>query len=92
MIEAIRKVVRNGQITLPAKVREALSIKTGDLLRLEVKNKQLVITPVATVSKHEAYFFSGKSQKAIKESETAVKQNRYSRYRSGQDLKREIEG
>ena len=91
MLEAIRKVVRNGQITLPVQIRKALNIKAGDLLRLEVKNNRLIITPVSAVNKGQAYFFNKKWQKEAEESEAAIKQENYSRYASPKELKKDIE-
>lgn len=37
------KVIRNGQITLPAGLREELDIKEGDYLEAEVKEKEIIL-------------------------------------------------
>ncbi len=92
MFETIRKVVRNGQITLPSSMRKALKINAGDLLRLEVKNNQLIITPVSAVNTQQTQFFSSKWQKAISNSEKAIADHRYSEYNSTEELRKDIEG
>jgi len=92
MLEAIRKVVRNGQITLPAQIRKTLNIKAGDLVRLEVKNNQLIMTPVSAVNTQQTPFFNSKWQKAIIDSEKAINEHRYSEYTSTEELRKDIEG
>lgn len=48
------KVVRNGQITLPAKLREAMNIKEGDYLEIEVEEQgKIVLKPKAMVDKEK---------------------------------------
>ena len=41
------KVVRNGQITLPAEVRKTLMVKEGDYLEASLVNGKVVLTPVS---------------------------------------------
>ena len=41
------KVIRNGQITLPAEAREALRLKEGDYLEAEVVEGEVRLKPVA---------------------------------------------
>ena len=91
MIKAISKVVRNGQLTIPSKIRKVLHIKDGDLVRFDIKDQQLVITPVSIVDKDQTYFFSEKWQTAIKESEKDIQEGKYSKYRSAEELRKDIE-
>ena len=39
------KVVRNGQITIPKKVRSLLGIHEGDFLEIQVSGKSMLIKP-----------------------------------------------
>ena len=48
------KVIRNGQITLPKKIRQALGIEEGDLLEVKLDKSGLVISPKAPVDKELA--------------------------------------
>jgi len=45
------KVIRNGQITLPKALRDALGIKEGDLLEVKLRNSEMTIKPKATIDK-----------------------------------------
>ena len=91
MTEFIGKVNRNGQFTLPSKIRKILHIKEGDLFRFEIKDNKIILTPVSVVDKSQVYFFSKKWQKSIQESEKDIKKGKYSVYHSAEELKKDIE-
>lgn len=40
------QVKKKAQITIPLKIREAVGIAEGDMLDVEVKNKEIVLKPV----------------------------------------------
>ena len=45
------KVLRNGQLTLPAQFRETLELKQGDLLNAELKDNKIILRPVTTIER-----------------------------------------
>jgi len=45
------KVLRNGQLTLPAKFREILELKQGDLLNAELKDNKIILRPVTIIER-----------------------------------------
>lgn len=45
------KVIRNGQITLPKALRDALGIKEGDLLEVKLRHSEMTIKPKAAIDK-----------------------------------------
>jgi len=45
-IEEVVKVTRNFQVTIPSRIREALSIKEGDLIKFVLENDRLLLFPV----------------------------------------------
>lgn len=49
------KVIRNGQITLPAEARKALRLKEGDYLDAEVIDGELRLKPVSVVDRKAAW-------------------------------------
>jgi AbrB family looped-hinge helix DNA binding protein len=51
MIEAIRKVGKKAQITLPKKITEKLSIHEGDQLLIKVEGDDIVISQFIPVRK-----------------------------------------
>ncbi len=48
------KVIRNGQITLPAGLREKLDIKEGDYLEAEIKEKEIILRPKVLFDRNDA--------------------------------------
>jgi len=49
------KVIRDGQITLPAEAREALQLKEGDYLEAEVVDGEVRLKPLAVVDREAAW-------------------------------------
>ena len=47
------KVLRNGQLTLPARFRKVLELKQGDLLNAELEDNKIVLKPVTTVEREK---------------------------------------
>jgi len=45
------KVLRNGQLTLPAKFREILELKQGDFLNAELKDNKIILRPVTIIER-----------------------------------------
>lgn len=41
----VMKIMENGQITIPKKIRDELGLKKGDLVEAEQKDNQILITP-----------------------------------------------
>ncbi len=54
VIMALVRMLRGGQITLPAEARKALKLSEGDYLDLEVQGSTLLLKPVSVVDRAEA--------------------------------------
>lgn len=52
---ALVKLLRAGQVTLPAKARKALQLKEGDYLEAEVVEGALMLKPVSAVDREAAW-------------------------------------
>ena len=59
----LTKVTRNGQITLPAAVRQAVNIEEGDLIAVIVEGDTIRLSPQKLIDKSQAYFWSKAWQK-----------------------------
>jgi AbrB family looped-hinge helix DNA binding protein len=53
-IMALVRMLRGGQVTLPAEARKALKLNAGDYLDLEVANGTLTLKPVTVIDRAEA--------------------------------------
>ena len=51
---ALVRMLRGGQVTLPAEARKALKLNTGDYLDLEVTGGVVTLKPVTVVDRAEA--------------------------------------
>ncbi len=48
------KVIRHGQVTLPAEFRATLDLKEGDYLEAEIHGDKIVLKPAVVMSRTEA--------------------------------------
>jgi AbrB family looped-hinge helix DNA binding protein len=65
-IMALVRLLRGGQVTLPAELRQKLQVKEGDYLEAEVVENGMLLKPVAFVSRERAW-------KAIREAQQSVR-------------------
>jgi AbrB family looped-hinge helix DNA binding protein len=84
------KVTRNGQITLPAKVREELGIEEGDLLEISVIDEKAMLIPKKLIDKSQSYFWTKKWQEAEKEADEDIKSGRVESFDSVKDLLKDL--
>ena len=54
-VMALVRMLRGGQVTLPAEARKALKLKEGDYLDLELTERGVLLKPVAVVDRAEAW-------------------------------------
>jgi len=45
-VEVVVRVKQRGQVTMPNAVREALSLREGDLLRVTVEGRKIILEPL----------------------------------------------
>jgi antitoxin MazE len=57
-----------GQVALPKDVRNKLGVKAGDQFRVEVSGAKIVLTPVVTVPKEQAWFWTEEVQAKVRAS------------------------
>jgi AbrB family looped-hinge helix DNA binding protein len=79
-----------GQVALPKKVRDKLRIKTGDQFRVEVAGTNIVLTPVVTVPKEQAWFWTDEIQAKVRASEEDYKKGDYKEYEETDRLLRDL--
>ena len=84
--EALTKVTRNGQITIPATMRRAVDIKEGDYIAVQVVGDSLVLTPKKLIDKSQAYFWTEEWQKGERQADEDIKARRFVTFDSVEDL------
>jgi len=71
-----------GQVALPKNVRTKLGIKTGDQFRVEVAGAKIVLTPVVTVPKEQAWFWTEEVQAKVQASEEDHEKGNFKTYKN----------
>lgn len=84
-------VMEKGLVTLPKKVRDELNIAPGDAIDVEVRDGEVVLRPVKVIPKSQAYFWTDRVQKRIRESEKDLKAGRYKEFEDVDELIRELD-
>jgi len=68
----ILKLRERGQLVIPQAVRKEAHCETGDLLEAIVKDDTIILRPVKTIPRDQAWFWSEKWQKKEKEADQAI--------------------
>jgi len=76
----------NGQITLPAELRERVGARTGDVFVAEVEKDTVVLRPKRLVDPADAWFWTPAWQKAEREADADIKAGRVYRAKNVEDL------
>jgi antitoxin MazE len=79
-----------GQVVLPKEVRNKLCIKTGDQFRVEILGRKIVLAPVVTVPKEQAWFWTTEIQGKVRASEEDYKRGNYQEYTDADQLLRDL--
>jgi antitoxin MazE len=54
----LTEIRSRSQITIPSEIIKKLNLKQGDTLEVEVEGDQIVLRPVVTIPKDQAYFWA----------------------------------
>lgn len=65
----VAKIQRNFQITLPASIRKQARMHVGDLVEIEARDDGILMRPVTTIDRNQAWFWSKKWQEEEKKVE-----------------------
>ena len=85
------KVTRNGQITIPAAIRQELEIQEGDYVEVSVVDDTVVLTPKQLVDKSQAYFWTEEWQAAEREADEDIRAGRIETFESVDELLADLE-
>jgi AbrB family looped-hinge helix DNA binding protein len=84
--EALTKVTRHGQVTLPATVRREAHVEEGDLLTVRLEGENIVLTPKKLIDKSQAYFWTEAWQQDEREAEEDIAEGHVTAYETVEDL------
>lgn len=88
---ATTRVTRNFQVTIPAEIRKALSIRIGTLVDFVIEKGALVIRPKKLIDEDQSWFWTKEWQESEKEAEKSIRKGGVIKFNSVQDMKRHFE-
>jgi AbrB family looped-hinge helix DNA binding protein len=77
---------KKSQVTIPKEFVEALNLKEGDNLQCRLEDGKIVIVPMISVPKDQAWFWSEEWQKEEMEAEEEIKAGRLKSFDNIGDL------
>ncbi len=87
----ITELRSKSQITLPSSIIKELDLKTGDKIELTIEDGRIVITPVITVPKSQAWYWSKKWQDMEKQADTEREQGKIKKFDNIDDLLEDLD-
>ena len=80
------QIKNKAQITLPVKLRKILDLKIGDYLEIEIHDNKIMLKPVKTIDKDEAWFWKKEWQESECKADEDIKAGRYTVHDTPEDL------
>ncbi len=69
-----------GQIAIPKEIREVLDIKEGDKLTYKLEKGKIVLEPIVSIPRSQAYFWTPEVQEKVKKAEENFKSGNFKTY------------
>ena len=85
------QIKRNFQLTLPAHLRRQLDIKIGDFIDIIASSGKITLVPKKMIDAEQVWFWSKEWQMAEKEAESDIKHGKVKKFKSAQDLIKDLD-
>lgn len=79
------RLKKRGQVTIPKSIRDTLNLAEDDQLEVIIENGKIVMQPVMTIAKDQAWYWSKDWQKAECEAQDDIDHNRVSTFNNAED-------
>ena len=86
----LARVLRNFQITLPKKLRGRFRLKQGEMVRLSCQPEGILISPVETIDRSQAWFMTEEWQEGEKEVDREIKREKIKRFDNLDDFLKDL--
>ena len=78
------------QITIPSEIIKKLNLKQGDTLEVEVEGDQIVLRPVVTIPKDQAYFWTKEWQLEERQVQSDIENDKFKSTTSKDELFKDL--
>ena len=82
------RVTRNFQVSIPKEVRAKLNIEEGDLVEVDERDGEIVLTPKKLIDADQAWFWSREWQEQIAQSQRDVEKGKVKIFKSVKEAKK----
>jgi len=86
MVDAVVKVQKNKNITLPVWVLRRFHVMIGDFIRLEETKNGILMKPAKLVDPSQAFFWTKEWQAGEREAERDIQKGRVKKFKSVKEL------
>ena len=90
MAEALVKVQKNKNITLPTWLMQRFRVGIGDFVRIEETKDGVVLKPAKLIDPSQSYFWTKEWQEREREAEEDIRKGRVKRFRSVKKLMEDL--
>jgi len=90
MTDNVLQVAPNGRVTLPAKLRKLAGLNGGDLVRAEMQDGKIVLIPLVTLDRDQAYFASSRWQAGERDAQEDLDAGRAKTFASLDEFARDL--
>ena len=90
MVEAVVKIQKNKNITLPLWLIRRFHVEVGDFVRLQETKEGVLIKPAKLVDPSQAYFWTQEWQEGERDAEEDIRKGRVKKFKSVKDLMEDL--
>ena len=90
MSEAVVKVQKNKNITLPTWLIRRFHVTIGDFVRLQETKVGVLLKPAKLIDPSQAYFWTKEWQEREREAEEDIRKGRVKKFKSMKELMRDL--
>ena len=90
VIYMLTEIRSRSQITIPSEIIKKLNLKQGDTLEVEVEGDQIVLRPVVTIPKDQAYFWTKEWQNEERQVQSDVENVKIKSAKSKDELFKDL--
>ena len=90
VIYMLTEIRSRSQITIPSEIIKKLNLKQGDTLEVEVEGDQIVLRPVVTIPKDQAYFWTKEWQSEERQVQSDIENDKIKSAKSKDELFKDL--